>query len=58
MLAEFESHLGASILKHESVLEVTPEGQEYFDDLLTALMIIERKRLTPGREAVSKALFN
>ncbi|KAF9041414.1 hypothetical protein BJ165DRAFT_1530141 [Panaeolus papilionaceus] len=31
------------------VLEVSPEGQLHFDHLLLALMIVERKRLTPGK---------
>ncbi|PPR02229.1 hypothetical protein CVT24_011457 [Panaeolus cyanescens] len=31
------------------VLEVSPEGQLHFDHLLLALLIVERKRLTPGK---------
>ena len=35
-------------------LEVTPEGQNYFDHLLLSLLIIERKRLTPRQSVLSK----
>jgi len=35
-------------------LEVTPDGQAYFDHLLLSLLIIERKRLTPRQSVLSK----
>jgi len=38
-------------------LEVTPAGQKYFDHILISLLIIERKRLTPGA-AYTKELFS
>jgi hypothetical protein len=31
----------------ESKLEVFPDGQEMFDDILLSALIIERQRLTP-----------
>ncbi|KDR67609.1 hypothetical protein GALMADRAFT_231797 [Galerina marginata CBS 339.88] len=40
------------------LLEVTPEGQEYMDHILISLLLIERKRLTPGREETNKDIFN
>ncbi|KAF8966220.1 hypothetical protein BDZ97DRAFT_696992 [Flammula alnicola] len=39
-------------------LTVTPLGQDFFDDLLLSLLIIERRRLTPGKDRVLKQLFN
>lgn len=39
-------------------LTVTPLGQCFFDDLLISLLVIERKRLTPGKAQVLKQLFN
>ncbi|KAF9474769.1 hypothetical protein BDN70DRAFT_884488 [Pholiota conissans] len=39
-------------------LTVTPLGQSYFDDLLISLLVIERRRLTPGKATVLKQLFN
>ncbi|TFK39475.1 hypothetical protein BDQ12DRAFT_734835 [Crucibulum laeve] len=36
------------------VLEVTPEGHEYFDELLMSLLIIERKRLVPASRSLRK----
>ena len=39
-------------------LTVTPLGQDYFDEIILSLLIIERKRLTPGKASVLKQLFN
>ncbi|KAJ3503544.1 hypothetical protein NLJ89_g8383 [Agrocybe chaxingu] len=39
-------------------LVVSPEGQNHFDDLLVSLLIIERKRLAPGKNKLVKRLFN
>lgn len=39
-------------------LSVTPKGQDFFDHLLLAILIIERKRLTPGKGKTLKQLFN
>ncbi|KJA27920.1 hypothetical protein HYPSUDRAFT_62318 [Hypholoma sublateritium FD-334 SS-4] len=39
-------------------LTVTPLGQDYFDEIILSLLIIERKRLTPGKSGVLKQLFN
>ncbi len=38
-------------------LEVTPQGQPFFDDILMSVMIIERWRLTPA-SGDHKQLFN
>ncbi len=38
-------------------LEVTPQGQHFFDDILMSVMIIERWRLTPATVDY-KQLFN
>ncbi|KAF8966221.1 hypothetical protein BDZ97DRAFT_1917621 [Flammula alnicola] len=39
-------------------LEVTQEGHQYLDHILISLLIIERKRLTPGRPETTKEIFN
>ncbi|KAF8202125.1 hypothetical protein BJ912DRAFT_429209 [Pholiota molesta] len=36
----------------------TPHIGDFFDHILISLLIIERKRLTPGKDAVLKQLFN
>ncbi|KAJ3512606.1 hypothetical protein NLJ89_g3425 [Agrocybe chaxingu] len=41
-----------------SMLEVTPRGQELFEDVLISLLIIERKRMIPARDSHTKPLFN
>ncbi|KDR67611.1 hypothetical protein GALMADRAFT_231799 [Galerina marginata CBS 339.88] len=58
LLANFtpagHDHGQASVAK----LTVRPKGQHFFDDLLLSLLIIERKRLTPGKGKILKQLFN
>lgn len=39
-------------------LEVMPNGRELMDHILLSLLIIERKRLTPGRPETTKEIFN
>jgi len=58
VIAKFTPHIGPSISKSESVLEVAPAGHGFFDDILTSLLIVERKRLTPSKDSVLKSLFN
>ncbi|KAF4610502.1 hypothetical protein D9613_006680 [Agrocybe pediades] len=47
ILAYFSSPYGLESTSSVAILEITPAGQEYVDHILTSLMIIERKRLTP-----------
>ncbi|KIM44807.1 hypothetical protein M413DRAFT_442772 [Hebeloma cylindrosporum] len=47
-------HLGDQLPE----LEIFSEGREYMDHILISLLIIERRRLTPGRPDTTKELFN
>ncbi|KAJ3512613.1 hypothetical protein NLJ89_g3428 [Agrocybe chaxingu] len=41
-----------------AMLEVSPAGQELIEDILISLLICERKRMAPGKDSYTKALFN
>jgi len=35
-----------------------PDGRELIDHILLSLLIVERKRLTPGKPETTKEIFN
>lgn len=41
----------------QTQLEIMPEGQDFFDDILLSVMVIERTRLTPFSSDY-RTLFN